>query len=237
MKMLWWACSGNRANSSLSRRGRMARTFKEAEKYGEVLPFEGERHDRVHGDRGWPHHVLRDELHHRRQSADPAPDRHAWGGVFLATIIAASSARSSWACSPMCRTRRRPAWAQRVLHLHGVLRSEVHVAGDAVHGVPVRPHQHHHHRHQDPQDDHRAIPPMLQNAIGGGIGIFVAYVACSTSTSSPSPRRTPSRRQGPGHRRHAWSGHAEHPHPVAVPDRPAVPPSCSPCSSSRAACC
>ena len=35
--------------------------------------------------------------------------------------------------------------------------------------------------------------------------------ACSTSTSSPSPRRTPSRRQGPGHRRHAWSGHAEHP--------------------------
>ena len=26
-----------------------------------------------------------------------------WGGVFLATIIAA--------CSPMCRTRRRPAWA------------------------------------------------------------------------------------------------------------------------------
>ena len=35
---------------------------------------------------------------------------------------------------------------QRVLHLHGVLRSEVHVAGDAVHGVPVRPHQHHHHR-------------------------------------------------------------------------------------------
>lgn len=33
----------------------------------------------------------------------------------------------------------------------------------------------------------QAIPEVLQNAIGGGIGLFVAYVASSTSVSSPSP--------------------------------------------------
>ena len=57
-----------------------------------------------------------------------------WGGVFLATIIVRAGRRHG---------------PQRVLHLHRVLRPRLQVAGNPVHGVPVRFDQHHHHRHQD----------------------------------------------------------------------------------------
>ena len=74
-----------------------------------------------------------------------------WGGVFLATIIAAiigTLVMGLFANVPYAQAA--GMGLNAVLHLHRVLRPRLQVAGNPVHGVPVRFDQHHHHRHQDP---------------------------------------------------------------------------------------
>ena len=100
-----------------------------------------------------------------------------WGGVFLATIIAAIIGTLVMACSPMCRTRRRSAWSLNAFFTYTVCFGlkftwqetlcmvflcgliNIIITVTKIRKMIIE-----------------AIPPMLQNAIGGGIGIFVAYV-------------------------------------------------------------
>ena len=76
----------------------------------------------------------------------------------------------------MCPTRWLPHGPERILCLHGLRRAGLHLAAGPVDGVCLRPVQYPDHRDQDPKYIIKAIPHSLQNAIGGGIGIYVAYI-------------------------------------------------------------
>ena len=136
-------------------RHHMARAYQpkkdEKRENGEILPSQGERHHRLHGDHGRPDHVLRHVLHHHRQPADPVFDRYAVGRRVPRHHHRGHHrhARDGPVRQRSVRAGRRHG-PQRVLHLHRVLRPRLQVAGNPVHGVPVRFDQHHHHRHQDP---------------------------------------------------------------------------------------
>ena len=119
--------------------------------YGKVLPSEGERHHRIHGNRGRSDDVLRHVVHHHRQPADPVADRHAVGRRVPGNHHRGHHrhARDGPVRQRSVRAGRRHG-PERLLHLHRVLRTRLLLAADAVHGVPVRPNQHHHHRHQNP---------------------------------------------------------------------------------------
>lgn len=72
-----------------------------------------------------------------------------WGGVFLATIIAAIAGTLVMGLFANVPYAQAAGMGLNAFFTYRLLRPRLHLAADPVHGVPVWPDQHSHHRHQD----------------------------------------------------------------------------------------